>query len=250
MIHAKRSETFSELRADILRLQGFKTLNNPALDVGLAPMKDAFPQGSFPLGCVHEFLSSTAEDAAATTGFVSSLLSALMATHGTIMWIGASRKIFPPALKNFGIQPDRVVFVDVQREKDVIWAVDEALKCGALSAVVGEVSDVQFTASRRFQLAVEQSEVTGFLLRHNTRPPGTTACVSRWKITSLPSEVYDQLPGVGFPRWRVELLRMRNGRPGVWNFQWVDGRLVVCADAPSLATQVTEPFTHYHRNAG
>lgn len=39
---------------------------------------------------------------------------------------------------------------------------EEALKCGGLAAVVGEVQDISFTASRRLQLAVEQSGVTGF----------------------------------------------------------------------------------------
>jgi protein ImuA len=88
---------------------------------------------------------------------------------------------------------------------------------------VGEIRDLSFTESRRLQLAVEQSQVTGFILRHNIRNINTTACVSRWKITTLPSALPDDLPGVGFPTWRVELLRVRNGKAGVWNIQWRDG---------------------------
>jgi hypothetical protein len=34
----------------------------------------------------------------------------------------------------------------------------------------------------------------------------------------------DGLPGIGFPQWRVELLRIRNGRSGVWDLKWRDGR--------------------------
>lgn len=207
-------------------MQGFRQARHSALEIGLGPMKHAFPQGSLPLGCVHEFLSVCPEDASASGGFISALLTTIMGSHGTVLWISAGRKIFPPALANFGLQPHHVLFVDLQREKDVIWAIDEALKCGALAAVVGEVSDLTFTASRRLQLAVEQSQTTGFILRHNSRNPGTTACVSRWKITSLPSAPFGELPGIAFPKWRVELLRMRNGRPGVWNFQWAQNRFV------------------------
>jgi len=229
MIPVKKADILSELQTAILRLQGFKSVNNTAVDMGLGPIKEAFPNASFPLGAVHEFLSVREEDAAATSGFIAGLLSSLMGSTGTTLWISSSRTLFPPALKNFGIQPDRIIFLDLQKEKDVMWAMDEALKCSALSAVVGEMKEISFTASRRLQLAVEQSQVTGFILGHNSRNPNTTACVSRWKITSLPSvpiafgNTIDELPGIGFPQWRVELLRIRNGRPGVWDIKWMDG---------------------------
>ncbi|MBL0743551.1 ImuA family protein [Chryseolinea lacunae] len=224
MVPLNKADAFAALQMDILRLQGFKSSKGSAVDVGLGPILHAFPKATFPVGAVHEFLASQCEEAAATSGFVAGLLSALMGPFGTALWISASRTLFPPALKTFGIQPDRFVFVDLQKEKDVLWAMDEALKCGALTAVVGEVHDISFKASRRLQLAVEQSQVTGFVLRNNARKPGTTACVSRWQITPLPSDPVDDLPGVGFPQWKVELLRIRNGKPGVWDLQWTNGR--------------------------
>ena len=128
------------------------------------------------------------------------------------------------ALTNFGIEPDRVVFVELSRPKDMLWVMEEALKCEGLAAVVGEIPEIGFTASRRLQLAVEQSRVTGFLLRHQARSLGVNACVARWRVGALASETADGLPGVGFPRWNVELLKIRNGRPGVWPLEWAAGR--------------------------
>jgi protein ImuA len=122
---------------------------------------------------------------------------------------------------------------------------NEALKCGALAAVVGEMKEISFTASRRLQLAVEQSQVTGFILRSNPRNVNTTACVSRWKITSLPSESVDDLPGIGFPKWRVELLRIRNGKSGVWDVQWMNGRF---HQTPGI--RHLEPGIGYQKKAG
>lgn len=230
MIALKKADIFAELQSDILRLQGFKSANSPAVDLGLGTITDAFPNATFPLAAVHEFLSTRTEDSAATSGFIAGLLSPLMGGNGTSLWISSSRTLFPPALKSFGIQPDRFIFIDLQKEKDVLWAMDEALKCGALAAVVGEMKDISFTASRRLQLAVEQSQVTGFILRNNIRKLNTTACASRWKITQLPSELIDNLPGIGFPKWRVELLRIRNGKQGVWDFQWMNGKLQPAPD--------------------
>lgn len=229
-----KADILKNLQTDILRMQGFKSSGNPTLDMGLGPIKDAFPNGSFPLGAVHEFLSGRVEDSASTGGFISGLLSSLMGNTGTTLWISSSRTLFPPALKSFGLEPDRFIFIDLQKEKDVIWAMDEALKCGALSSVVGEIREIDFITSRRLQLAVEQSQVTGFILRNHYRKLNTTACVSRWKITPLSSESVDDLPGIGFPKWRVELLRMRNGKAGVWDIQWADGRFVPIYNFPSI----------------
>jgi protein ImuA len=128
---------------------------------------------------------------------------------------------FSPSLKSFGINPDQVIFVNLKSEKNIFWCVEEALKCERVTAVVGELSELGFTESRRLQLAVEQSGVTGFILRVRPHNVSITACVTRWKITSLPSELPDGVPGVGFPRWNVELLKVRNGKPGSWWMEWV-----------------------------
>jgi hypothetical protein len=107
---------FKGLRTDILRLQGFKTASNSALDVGLGPIRDAFPNASFPLGAIHEFLSAQKEDAASTVGFIAGLLSSFVGSNGAILWISSSRTIFPPALISFG-RSDRFIFIDLQKKR-------------------------------------------------------------------------------------------------------------------------------------
>lgn len=225
MVKLEKSNIFKDLQSEILALQGLKAAYGLKKDIGLGPVLNAFPNGTFPTGAVHEFISEQYEDSAATTGFIAGLLSALMDKKGAALWISAGRTIFPPGLKKFGIEPDHFIFLDLKKEQDVFWAMDEALKCQSLSAVVSELHNLDFTSSRRLQLSVEQSHVTGFILRKNIRAINTTACVSRWKITPLASEL-EKLPGLGFPRWQVELLRMRNGKAGSWNIQWMDGRFI------------------------
>ena len=101
---------------------------------------------------------------------------------------------------------------------------EEALKCEGIAAVVGEIPELSFTFSRRLQLAVEQSRSTGFIIRNNSRKLDTTACIARWKVSSLPSMSYNNMPGVGFPRWNVELLKVRNGKPGTWQIEYAGGK--------------------------
>jgi protein ImuA len=223
MTSEKRAAVFEKLQTDILRLQGFKASADTHIDTGLGPILDAFPNRCFPLGAVHEFLSPKPENMAATTGFVMGLLSPLMNNSGASVWIRRESNIFPPGVRHFGIEPDRVIFLDLHKEKDILWTMEEALKCGALTAVVGELPDLNFTDSRRLQLAVEKSKVTGFAVRSNIVKVGPTACVSRWRISPLPALPVDDLPGIGYPQWKVELLRVRNGKNGVWNVGWKNG---------------------------
>lgn len=233
-----KSDIIQRLEREILPLQGFKPpKSGDVTDFGLGPMHAAFPNGHFPTGAVHELVSTTAEGEAASAGFMGGLVGALMRSGGAVLWVGAGgvssgggismggrRRVFPMALTNFGMEPDRVVFVELARQKDMLWVMEEALKCEGLAAVVGEIPEIGFTASRRLQLAVEKSRVTGFLLRHQSRSLGVNACVARWRVSPLASEPEAGLPGVGFPRWNVELLKIRNGRPGVWALEWAGGR--------------------------
>ncbi len=225
-MHTTANHIIQKLQQDILSLQGFKSLpENRKLITGLGKLEASFPQGVFPVGSVHEFIYADKEAGAATSGFASGLLSSLMRNSGgSCVWISASRSIFPPALKAFGLEPDRIIFIDLQNEKQLCWVMEEALKCNGLAAVVGELPQLSFTASRRLQLAVEKSRVTGMVLRKHATVVNTTACVSRWKITSMPSQFEGGLQVVGFPRWKVELLKIRNGRPGVWHMEWAAGR--------------------------
>lgn len=230
-----KADIIAQLQKEILPLQGFKhVVKNTTLDAGLGPIKNAFPNASFPLGAIHEFISNNMEDATATSGFVAGLISSIMQSNGALIWISASRTIFPPALKSFGIAPDRIIFIDFQKEKEILWAMEEALKCKGLSAVIGEMQELNFTESRRLQLAVEQSRVTGFILRRNPKTINTTACLTRWQITSTQSELEEGMPGVGFPRWNVELLKVRNGHPGKWQIEFAAGRFRYISKAVAI----------------
>jgi protein ImuA len=220
-----RNDIIARLQKELLPLQGFRPQwQHNKIDIDLGPINLSFPGKIFPLGAVHEFISSSMQEAASTCGFIAGILSTLMRKNGICLWISSSRLIFPPALSSFGIDPDKIIFIDLMKEKDVLWTMEEALKCEGLAGVIGEIKDLDFTTSRRLQLAVETSRVTGFVLRKNITSFSTTACVSRWKINSLHSSLPGNMPGVGFPAWNVSLLKIRNGIPGSWQLEWKAGR--------------------------
>ena len=202
-------------------MQGFKPASSEMNDAGLAIIKDAFPCSVFPQAAIHEFFTTSAEENSASSGFAAGIVSSLMKTGAPSVWVSASKNIFPPALKGFKIDPHKIIFIQSQKPKEILWTIEEALKCDSIAAVVGEIGEISFTESRRLQLATEQSKVTGFLIRNNPKNL-STACVTRWKIKPLSSEK-QILPGIGFTKWNVELLKVRNGKPGSWQIQWRKG---------------------------
>ncbi|WP_129715803.1 ImuA family protein [Pedobacter sp. SYP-B3415] len=223
--NSNKRDTIDKLRQEILHMQGFKpggtgTTKMPGLEV----IEQAFPNAIFPLGAVHEFICEGQEGSAASGGFIGGLLGLLMQETGACLWISTSRKLFPPALESFGAAPHRVIFADVDKEKDLLWATEEALKCEGLSAVITELRDITFAQSRRLQLAVEKSRVTSFIMRKDPARLSSTTSVARWKILPAPSVNEAGLPGVGFPHWQVELLKVRNGYPGCWEVTWSAGK--------------------------
>lgn len=235
----EKKEIIRQLKKKLLTMEGFSTgPDSQQPDFGLGQVNASFPGGVFPLGAVHEFVSPTEACSAAANGFISGLLSALLKKEGICMWVSAGRKLFPPALKFFGVEPHRVIFIDVRREKDALWVMEQALKCNALAAVVGELQNISFAESRRLQLAVAESRVTGFLHRHNLHTANPLASVSRWQISPIASQLPDGLPGVGFPRWEVELEKIRNGRPGIWQIEWRNGTFI---HLPAQKQAVAEP---------
>ena len=222
----QKADILFQLQKEILQLQGFRyKVSDDYIRPVLGPIDSSFPNGIFPLASIHEFLTQSSEDIAATSGFISCLLSSLMSNGGISAWIGSSRKIFPSALKFFNVEPDKIIFIDPKNPKELLWLIEETLKCKGLAAVVGEVAELSFTVSRRLQLAAEQSRVTGFLFRNNLQKTNTNACTARWKISSNPSIIADDMPGIGFPAWNIELLKIRNGKPGNWQMQWTNNKL-------------------------
>ena len=235
---ASKKDIIANLQKNILQWQGFKVpLAGSTRFTGLESIESTFPNEIFPTGALHEFLIEKAEYEAASAGFINGLLSQLMQQGGICLWISTSRALFPPALKVFGVHPERFIFIDLKRERDILWATEEALKCKAISAVIAEVQEISFAESRRLQLVVEKSRVTGFILRKNIKKLSTTACAARWKITPLPSVTPDGLPGLGFPRWNVELLKVRNGNPGAWKIEWQAGRFAELPQEQSITIE-------------
>ena len=230
-------DIISRLQKDILQWEGYKPPSNGIGEqLGLGPLETVFPHGIFPKGTVHEMVCANSEQAAASGGLITGILSLLIQKGGVCIWIGRDRPLFAPALASFGVAPHQVIFISLRKDKDTLWVMEEALKCKGLTAVVCELGEMDFKQSQRFQHTVERSRVTGFVLR-NAYPLSSTACAARWQVTPLPSTSLGELPGLGYWRWQVDMLKVRNGQTGSWVLEWHQNRFVPVEKELDLAEE-------------
>jgi hypothetical protein len=81
---------------------------------------------------------------------------------GWLAWISPPYQPYAPALAAGGIDVGRVLVV---RAEPALWAMEQALRSGACSAVLGWAASCELRALRRLQLAAEQSRCLAVLFR-------------------------------------------------------------------------------------
>jgi protein ImuA len=185
------------------------------------PLVDAcLPGGGLPLGQLHEIGSAglDSETAVLSTAFIAALL-ARIAPAKPVFWVAASGDLHPPGLLSYGFNPNRLILVRATKDIDTLAAMEVALREGVAAAVVGEVGQLDRTASRRLQLACLRHGTTGFALRRwlygrKTADRQASVAVTRWHLTPVPSVKDVKEPGL--PRWHVALTHVRGGKPGDW----------------------------------
>src|SRR5262249_43423576 len=192
------------------------------LSSGIAAIDRALPGGGLMRGALHEImgLGGGGGGGALAAAFAAGVVGRL-GTGSTVLWCLPRADLYGPGLAGCGLDPGCLVLVRAAHDAEILWAMEEGLRAPGIVAVIGEVSVLPPMTSRRLQLATEGSGITAFLLRR-WRNAGAAArqrnlpnaAATRWRISVLPSVPAGGEPGVGYSRWRVELLRCRGGGPG------------------------------------
>lgn len=232
MMRAGQRRVFADLRRQVERLDcGFR--HRPVAPFGVPALDRCLPGGGLALGALHEVVENgpAAEFAGAATLFIAGIAARL---EGPVLWCLNRRDLFAPGLARAGLHPDRVIFAETLRDREILPVMEEGLRERGLSAVIGEVTRLGLTASRRLQLAAEASGVPAFALRRwwtvaerdLTSLP--TVAFTRWRIAPQAS-LAPPAPGLGRARWQVDLLRCRGGEPRSWILEACDatGRLAL-----------------------
>jgi protein ImuA len=199
-----------------------------------------------------------------------------------IIWIAEDMALaesgapYGPGLDAFGLAPERLLTVAAAHNRDLLWAMEEALRCRAVGVVIGELraGEIDGVAVRRLSLAAAESGALALLLRASPPRDASTAA-TRWIVSAASSaacneEDWPHIPFIpaqagiqndpssrhsstGSPLSRgrmdnslatfaVELTRNRRGPLGAWILQWSDDdeRFVLAASAQPVAAPAAD----------
>jgi protein ImuA len=244
-------ELIEALRRQIARLEGTRHPRDESegpVSSGCRALDRLLPDEGFRRGSLVEWLASGEGTGAETLAL--GVAARACSEGGALVVLDRRRQLYPPAAARLGISLEQMIVVHALGEADAAWALDQALRCPAVAAVLAwpdagsekgsgtfcrngprppfgrcPASHKRFLTPfrfdgrtfRRLQLAAEQGGGLGLLVRpDHVRGEPSWADV-RLLVEPLPPAGC-RLPAAGSPpagrRLRVCVLRCRGGRGG------------------------------------
>jgi protein ImuA len=231
-----------------------------AIGFGIAALDQALA-GGLARGALHEIGPAAPLQGGAAAGFVVALTALALAErmlrgHGQALWIQPdfaateAGALYGPGFELMGLPMGHLAILRVPRPRDALWAMEEALKCRAVAAVVAELAsrEADLTATRRLAIAAREGGGLGLILHPDAAPGGTSGRTSggtslghppstattRWEVASARGE-RDRFGGLGPITFALSLVKNRRGRTGQWRLSWDHHE---CAFATSLSLPV------------
>lgn len=178
---------------------------------GYPTLDEALPGGGWPTNGLSEILSPHPG-----LGELR-LLMPLLVRFGQqsparwVAWIAPPFEPYAPALASAGVPLERQLVV---RTDEPLWALEQAIDSGACAAVLGWLrsrpGDALQRSLRRLQLAAQRQRAPVFLFRE--------LMAARYASPAeLRLELHFRVGGA-----RLELLKSRGGRRGVFDIEWTD----------------------------
>lgn len=176
------------------------------------------------------------------TGFLLAQLDMHLERGNPLLWVQDRMAILETGRIHLpDLSSDKLIHVEARDARDALWAMEEGVRCPALSCVIGEIwgnpGALDFTATRRLAVASERSGVAVFLIRLGGHA-NLSGARQRWRVasaSSLLNELDSRAPGT--PAWSAELFRARGAPPGRWTIAHEKGAFHLVADSRGRAPQ-------------
>ena len=148
---------------------------------------------------------------------------------GPVLWITPgwqAERIYPDGVAAFA-DPARLILARARRVEDVLWAMEEGLRSGAVPLVVAELPEAPgLTPVRRLHLAAEAGAEAAHHAGRAGLPlgvmltggeAGAAGVESRWRMVPLPGEstLVEERGAV----WRLTRERARGMSPAQWTLR-------------------------------
>jgi protein ImuA len=227
-----RAEGMARLRRAIAEIEAEagRPSERPARRLPFARAFDSALGGGLADDALHEIAPARPQDGAAAMGFALAL-AARFINHrpASALIIGEgfaaeeSGALYGPGLVAHGLTLSRLVFVRAPDAALALWAMEEALKCGAPAVVVGEIWSLKgysLAASRRLVLAARKGRTPALLILASAYGQAerlSSAAETRFEIAAAPSATIPAAAGLDLPgpfACGARLIKARLARAG------------------------------------
>jgi protein ImuA len=227
-----RAEGMARLRRAIAEIEAeaSRPSERPARRLPFARAFDSALGGGLADDALHEIAPARPQDGAAAMGFALAL-AARFINHrpASALIIGEgfaaeeSGALYGPGLVAHGLTLSRLVFVRAPDAALALWAMEEALKCGAPAVVVGEIWSLKgysLVASRRLLLAARKCRTPALLILASAYGQAerlSSAAETRFEIAAAPSAATPAAAGLDLPgpfACGARLIKARLARAG------------------------------------
>jgi protein ImuA len=213
------------LRAKLRNLETTRPdRDNQRISSGCSALDRLLPQGGFCRGSLVECLGDM--DVLGTgllgTGLLGTNLPGagvgtfgLLLAHqaardgGAIVVLDRDRRFYPPAADLFGIDLHDLLVIHPTQHRDMLWAIDQALRCPAVAAVWAPLQQLASQDFRRLQLAAQAGHSLGILIRDDHARGQPSWADIQLLVQPRPANTLQRTPG---RRLRIEITRCRHGR--------------------------------------
>ncbi len=192
-----------------------------SISSGCQAIDEKLPEGGYAKGSMVEFLQSKVGSGATSLAF----MTAKQAMKGGkyLLVVDSDRHFYPPAARSLGIPLERMIVIHPKERGDMMWSIDQALRCSGIAAVVSKIDRLDDREARRWQLAAEQGGALGLWVRDYRTARGQPSWSDiQWRIEPQPAP---KDAGGDNRRWlKMSLLRCRSGVGGASFSVYLDGR--------------------------
>jgi protein ImuA len=202
-----RSELLQTLARKIQEIEagGFAPTRSSIHSLGIPRLDALLPSRRLAAGSLVELLA--AMEGAGVWSLALFLAKQVIKEWNALVIIDSERSFYPPAAAKLGLELSRTIVVRPQTPSAAHAALQEALCCQAVGAVIGWRQQLRGREFRQLQLAAETGGGIGFLLR----PLGALRTPSLAVLRLLVSPVVSTDSA---RRVQVEVVRCRSGKEG------------------------------------
>lgn len=171
---------------------------------GHAALDRLLPGNGWPRGALSELI--VPRPGVGELGLIVPLLARMTQAGRRVALVAPPHIPYAPALRAAGVDLAQCWVVDANQAADIIWALEQLLRCPAVGAVAGWLAMADERVQRRLQLAAEHNGDAGGAVGLLLRP---LAARQQPSVAALRLALQADAHGT-----QVEILKSRGGRVG------------------------------------